>query len=84
MKGLIDTVISQHPIDPGRIYITGLSMGGLATWAMIQEYPDMEHNAWDGAYSDPELFKWLFSQSKKKKNRVRSYRFIFGSSILIP
>ena len=149
MKGLIDTVISLHSIDPDRIYITGLSMGGLATWAMIQEYPDffaaavpvcgggdlneldgimnsnlpiwafhgvldpvikidtlqdwfdkpeevfsgqrtfineltrrgmeptpkgtwypdMEHNAWDGAYSDPELFNWLFSQSKQQRKQ---------------
>ena len=28
-------------------------------------YSDVKHNAWDGAYSDPLLFDWLFSQSKK-------------------
>ncbi len=144
MKGLVDSVIAQHPIDPSRIYITGLSMGGLATWAMIQEYPnffaaavpvcgggdmdeldgimssnlpiwafhgvldsviiidgvqdwsdnqaevftgqrslvnelikrgmeptpkatwypDVEHDSWNGAYSDPELVEWLFTQHK--------------------
>lgn len=27
-------------------------------------YPDVKHNSWDGAYSDPKLLDWLFSQSK--------------------
>jgi predicted peptidase len=143
LKALLDSVIAKNPIDPKRIYITGLSMGGMGTWAIIQEhpnffaaavpicgggdmdeldgiinhhlpiwafhgildpiinidsydkrfgiedawtgqrklvkelisrrmepkpkytwYPDVEHNAWDGAYSDPLLLDWIFSQSK--------------------
>lgn len=143
LKALLDSIIANNPIDPNRIYITGLSMGGIGTWAIIQEhpdffaaavpicgggdmneldgiiinhlpiwafhgvvdgtvkidafsdrwgstdaftgqrklveelikrgmkpapkytwYPDMGHNAWDGAYSDPLLFDWIFSQSK--------------------
>jgi len=144
LKALLDNIIAENPIDPDRIYITGLSMGGMGTWGIIQEhpdffaaavpicaggnmnklngiiknhlpiwafhgvldpvvdidafsdrwqpedaftgqrtlvqelikqgmepapkytwYPDVEHNAWDGAYSDPLLFDWIFSQSKK-------------------
>lgn len=30
----LDVVLKQHQIDPDRIYITGLSMGGGGTWAM--------------------------------------------------
>jgi predicted peptidase len=143
LKALLDSIIASNPIDPNRIYITGLSMGGLGTWAIIQQYPDffaaavpvcgggdmdeldgiinihlpiwafhgvldpivgidsyedrfgaeeawtgqrklveklisrgmkpapkytwypdMHHNAWDGAYSDPRLFDWIFLQRK--------------------
>lgn len=143
LKALLDSIIAANPIDPNRIYISGLSMGGMGTWAIIQEYPeyfaaaipvcgggdmnelegilnnhlpiwafhgevdpvvnidafsnrwsaedaftgqrtlvrelisrgmeptpkytwypDVGHNAWDGAYSDPSLLDWVFSQSK--------------------
>ncbi len=29
---LIDTIVAQHPVDPGRLYATGFSMGGSTTW----------------------------------------------------
>lgn len=29
------------------------------------EYPGIKHNSWDKAYAEPELFDWLFAQSKK-------------------
>lgn len=31
------------------------------------EYPGTGHNAWDKTYSNPEMFRWLFSQSKAKR-----------------
>lgn len=143
LKALLDSLIANNPIDSNRIYISGLSMGGIGTWAIIQEhpdffaaavpicgagdmdeldgiinnhlplwafhgvldpvvdidafsdrwsaeeaftgqralmqelisrgmkptpkytwYPDVKHNSWDGAYSDPLLLDWVFSQSK--------------------
>ena len=144
IKGMVDSVIAHNSIDTNRIYISGLSMGGMGTWAMIQEYPDffaaavpicgagdmneldeimnrnlpiwafhgvqdpvvkidaemdwfddsteiftgqralinelisrgmeptpkytwypdIEHDSWNGAYSDPELLEWLFAQRK--------------------
>jgi predicted peptidase len=36
---LIDNVAQEFPIDPSRIYITGLSMGGFGTWDLIERYP---------------------------------------------
>jgi predicted peptidase len=33
-------VIKQHPVDPERIYVTGLSMGGGGTWAVATAVPD--------------------------------------------
>ncbi|HCY43753.1 MAG TPA: hypothetical protein DHV48_20860 [Prolixibacteraceae bacterium] len=33
---LIDKTIRDYPVDKNRIYITGLSMGGYATWEILQ------------------------------------------------
>jgi predicted peptidase len=30
-----------YPIDPNRIYVTGLSMGGFGTWDMIARWPEL-------------------------------------------
>lgn len=36
---LVDELIYEYPIDPTRIYVTGLSMGGYGTWYLAQAYP---------------------------------------------
>lgn len=35
----IDELVKSHPIDPQRIYLTGLSMGGYATWDLLGRLP---------------------------------------------
>lgn len=37
---VIDRLLELEPIDPNRIYITGLSMGGYGTWDAIARRPD--------------------------------------------
>ncbi|MBT1706408.1 prolyl oligopeptidase family serine peptidase, partial [Chryseosolibacter indicus] len=37
---LIDKISKDFPVDPSRIYITGLSMGGFGTWDLIARYPN--------------------------------------------
>ncbi len=37
---LIDAVAVEHKVDRKRIYVTGLSMGGFATWDLACRYPD--------------------------------------------
>ena len=40
-KEIVDAVQKQYPnIDPDRLYITGLSMGGYGTWDAIERWPD--------------------------------------------
>ena len=37
---LVENIIKEYPVDPDRVYITGLSMGGFGTWDLITRYPD--------------------------------------------
>lgn len=37
---LLDHVVSKHRVDPHRIYLTGLSMGGYGTWSLAAHAPD--------------------------------------------
>ena len=37
---LLDAVQEQYAVDPDRIYLTGLSMGGYGTWELAASYPD--------------------------------------------
>jgi poly(3-hydroxybutyrate) depolymerase/uncharacterized protein YjdB len=41
VKDIIETLQTQYNIDPSRLYITGLSMGGYGTWDFIMRYPTM-------------------------------------------
>ncbi len=124
---LLEKVIRENQIDSNRIYVTGLSMGGFATWELIQretakfaaaipvcgggdtafaskliniplwvfhgevdktvlvdrsrnmvkaiinaggkpkytEYPGVRHDCWGLTYGNPEVWDWLFLQSKQ-------------------
>lgn len=37
---LIDQIMLEYPVDPDRVYVTGLSMGGYGTWDLAVHYPD--------------------------------------------
>jgi predicted peptidase len=41
LKGLLDEVLANYAVDPDRVYLTGLSMGGYGTWGLATAYPDM-------------------------------------------
>lgn len=38
---LIQAVCAEHRVDTGRIYLTGLSMGGYGTWDLISRRPEL-------------------------------------------
>lgn len=40
LNALLDEVIATYRIDPSRVYLTGLSMGGYGTWFLATEYPE--------------------------------------------
>ena len=41
LVGLVRDLIRRHPIDPGRVYLTGLSMGGYGSWELAIKEPDL-------------------------------------------
>jgi len=41
LKSLIDHTVKTQPVDKNRIILTGLSLGGFATWGLLAEYPDL-------------------------------------------
>lgn len=38
---LLQSVMAEQPVDPQRVYVTGLSMGGFATWDILQRHPEL-------------------------------------------
>ena len=40
LAGLLDEVQAKYRVDPNRVYVTGLSMGGYGTWALATEFPE--------------------------------------------
>jgi predicted peptidase len=40
LNALLDYVVATYAVDPTRLYLTGLSMGGEGTWALATKYPD--------------------------------------------
>ncbi|MFS2154996.1 MULTISPECIES: alpha/beta hydrolase family esterase [unclassified Rhizobium] len=41
IREMIDTMVSDHGIDPARVFITGLSAGGAMANAMLAAYPEV-------------------------------------------
>ncbi len=37
---LLDSVLASHKADAGRVYLTGLSMGGFGSWALLAKAPE--------------------------------------------
>ena len=40
VMALIDEIAEKYSVDPNRIYLTGLSMGGFGTWTIAGNYPE--------------------------------------------
>ena len=41
VKELLDRTMAEYPVDPRRVYVMGLSMGGIGTFDLVCRYPDL-------------------------------------------
>ncbi len=40
LLALLDEILATQPVDPSRVYLTGLSMGGYGTWSLGLAHPE--------------------------------------------
>ena len=65
---LIDDMITRYPnIDGDRIYVTGLSSGGIACWEAIAKYPER----FAGAVPIAGASSALYEEMAKMKNKLK-------------
>lgn len=38
---IIEDAVKRYPVDPDRVYVMGISMGGYATWELLQRRPKL-------------------------------------------
>lgn len=55
------------PTEQSRKLVAAMKAAGSSPH--YTEYPDLGHGAWDRAYGDEELWKWLFAQRLTKASR---------------
>jgi lysophospholipase L1-like esterase/poly(3-hydroxybutyrate) depolymerase len=84
---LVDGMLKSHPIDPTRVYVTGLSMGGLGTWDALQRRPELFAAAYpvcgaaDVALA-PRMAKiplWIWHGEKDKAVKTKRSRDIVAA-----
>ncbi len=82
---LIDKTIKENQIDPDRVYLIGLSMGGFGTWEFTSRRPDLFAAAVPMAgFSDPNQVEtishipfWIFHGESDESNPVEGSRNMY-------
>lgn len=72
IRQMVATMADAHGVDPGRIFVTGLSAGGAMTVAMLATYPDVFAGGaviaglpYGGASSVPEASERMFQGASR-------------------
>jgi predicted peptidase len=60
------------PVNESRKIVRGIN--ALGGDAKLTVYPDADHNAWDRAYKTPELYQWLFAQTKQQNSNHLAHK----------
>ena len=71
LVGMVDTIIEKYRGDSGRVYVTGLSDGGLGAWWMASKYPKrfaaanpivgFAHPDWIDSIATADIPVWCFA-----------------------
>lgn len=72
VMALLDSLVEHESIDPNRIYLMGLSMGGFGTWYLITRFPNTFAAAipicgggdWNQAKTISHIPLWIFHGKK--------------------
>jgi predicted peptidase len=57
--GTVDSVV---PVENSRKMVAALKNCGAEV--KYTEYPDYDHNSWEGAFAEPDFLKWFFSHTR--------------------
>ena len=86
MLELIDALKTEFSVDPHRVYLTGVSMGGFGTWEYVARRPELFAAAAPMAgYSDPRQVErfakipfWIFHGGADRTNPVQGSRTMYA------
>ncbi len=80
LVALLDDIVANYRVDEDRIYVTGLSGGGTATWNLAMEYPQRfaaiapicGRGNPDGARRIKHLPVWVFHGAKDELRSIKT------------
>ncbi|MEO7412242.1 MAG: prolyl oligopeptidase family serine peptidase, partial [Opitutaceae bacterium] len=83
---LIEATLRDYSVDPRRVYLTGISMGGFGTWEYVSRRPELFAAAVPMAgYSDPRQIDrfakipfWIFHGGADESNPVQGSRTMYA------
>ena len=75
---LLEQVEATWRIDPRRIHVTGLSMGGSGTWAMITKHPELFASAAPICGSGDRVRPLLYTTAQREALKSLSIRVYHG------
>lgn len=83
LVGMVDAVIAKYRGDSGRVYVTGLSIGGLGAWWMASKYPErfaaanpivgFGHPDWIDSIAAADIPVWSFAGGRDQAAPVSMF-----------
>lgn len=82
---LVDEMLAKHNVDPARVYVTGLSMGGYGSWSLGTKYPERFAAIVPICGGGEQIPVLLASPQKKKAlQSLGVWAFHGGRDLLVP
>jgi predicted peptidase len=83
---LLDHVLANWAVDPDRVYLTGLSMGGFGAWSLAQESPQRFAAVVPICGGGTAIRAWLYGDSEKGRalRRLPFWAFHGAKDTVVP
>jgi predicted esterase len=82
--GIVTNLMARYPIDPDRLYVTGISLGGIGTWSFADTYPDVFAAAVPMAGLLPSEYNGLPSEYVNAITHLPVWAFHGAKDLTIP